>query len=226
MKTSAMVVSVWLDGRLGRRYERKDDRGYGKHAEYGVVSIPPDQVGDFVLRLAKAKIPLAMDGEWVMEFNLGERISKEEMVRMLHEDELIIDKVNKLVMPKEKLPALRNAVKVLLNHVHSEVRDQKDTTKEIFLNDVERRAVKMSKMVVATTRGSISMEDCLGSVGEFVEEMYENATIMSDMRLITAKQYKTFVDLIKGVENEQAREIKRRAIMKAEKEIEKTRQRK
>lgn len=48
---------------------------------------------------------------------------------------------------------------------------------------------------------------------------------MSDLRLITARQYKEFVDLIKHVESEQARAIKRQAIKKAELKIEKTRRR-
>ena len=222
---SAMIVSVWLDGRLGRRYERKDDRGYGKHAKYGVVSIPPDQVGDFILRLAKAKIPLSFDGEWVMEFNLGERVSKEDMVRMLHEDELIIDKVNKLVMPGEVLPGLRNAVKMLLVQIHCEIRDQKDSTKEIALNDMEREVISMNKKIIATARGRMEVEMCFECVGRFVEEMFENVTTMSDLRLITAKQYKKLVDLIMGVENEQAREMKRRAIKRVEKRIESTKKR-
>ena len=39
---SAIIVSTWLDGKLGKTYARKDDNGYGKpKAKYGVVSIPP-----------------------------------------------------------------------------------------------------------------------------------------------------------------------------------------
>lgn len=222
---SAMVLSTWLDGRLGRPYKRNDDAGYGRKAEYGVVSVPPNSVAELIWSLEKAGIKMTFDSEWVLEFSIGERISKEEMVRMLHEDELIIDRVNQLVMPKETLPILRASVKMLLEFVHTQVLNQKITTRDVFLNDVERRAVEMNKMVIATSRGRIDINTCLDEVGTFAEEMYEDATTMSDLRLITARQYKEFVDLIKHVESEQARAIKRQAIKKAELKIEKTRRR-
>lgn len=217
---SAMIVSVWLDGKLGRSYARNDDRGYGARAKYGVVSIVPSQVGDFIQRLARAGINLSFDGEVILEFDLGERISQEEMVRMLHEDELLIDKVNQIVMTKTVMPNLRADVKLLLNFVHTQVRNQKDTTKDIFLNDVERRAVEMNRIVIAAGRGRMKVEKCLEELRRMVEEMYEDATTMVDLSLITAKQYKEFVDSIKKVENEQSREMKRMAIKKMEEEIE------
>lgn len=222
---SAMIVSTWLDGRLGRPYNRNDDQGYGTRAKYGVVSIPPDRVAEFIWALTKAKIKLSYDAEWVLEFELGERVSKEEMVRMLHEDELIIDKVNQLVMPRAILPELRADIKVLLDFVHVQVRHQKESIKDVFLNDVEREVVEANKMVIAMARGSVNVDDCLDQLGKFVEEMYGNATTMSDIKLITAKQYKDFVDLIKRIEGDQARAIKRQAVMRAEKKIEKTKKR-
>lgn len=110
---SAMILSSWLDGRLGRPYHRADDNGFGAKAKYGVVSIPPDKVQELIQALDQANVKLSYDDEWVLEFWLGERISQEDMVRMLHEDELIIEKTNKLVMPKETMPNLRAAVLVI-----------------------------------------------------------------------------------------------------------------
>ena len=219
---SAIIVSTWLDGKLGRPYERNDDKSYGKKAKYGVVSILPGQVGDFIQRLARAGIPLSYDGDPVLEFDLGERISQEDMVRMLHEDELLIDRVNQIVMTKNVIPNIRVDVRLLLDAVHMQTRNQKDSLKDIFLNDVERRAVDMNKMVIATTRGRVKIETCLDEIGRFVEDMYENATTMVDLNLISAKQYKEMVDLIKRVEGEQARELRRMAMKNADKKIEKT----
>ena len=219
---SAMILSIWLNGRLGRKYERRNDAGYGVSARYGIVSIPPMQVGNFVERLGKAGIVLARDDTNVLEFDLGERIGQEDMVAMLHEDELLIETANKIVMPKAVLTALRAEMKVLLCFVHVHVRDQRSSTKEIFLNDVERRVVALNKLIIAAARGRLGVKECLAKIGQGLEEVYEDATTMSDLGLITAKQYKDFVDLIRRVESEHAREIKRMAVAQAKKEIEKT----
>lgn len=130
---SAMIVAKRLDGRLGRTYEISADGGYGVKATYGIVSIPPAQVGNFVERLAWAGMPLRFDDVWTLEFELGERVSQEEMVRMLHEDELLIEKANKLVMPRAVLPEIRADIKVLLEFIHVQARNQKSSVKEVLM---------------------------------------------------------------------------------------------
>lgn len=219
---SALIVSVKLDGKLGKSYRRCDDNGYGKaRAKYGVVSIPPESVGDFIVRLHKAGIPLVSDDLAYLEFELGERIEKEEMIKMIHMDELLIDKTNKLVMPREVLPNLRANVKELLNFTHSELRDHKDSVKEMFLNDVERMVIDINKLIIATARGNIEIKKALTEMQKFVEETYANATTMCDMGIISAGHYRTFVNLVIRVENEVSREIKRMAVKEFEKNAKK-----
>ena len=220
---SALILSKWLDGRLGKRYENHEDKGFGVQAEYGVVSIPDAQVGNFIERLARVGINIVYETEWLIEFDLGERVSHEDMVRMLHEDEMIIEKVNELVMPKAKLPVLRAEVKLMLVYVHSRIGAQREYTKEVFLNDVEKQVIELNKLIVATARGRVEETKCLELVGEYAEELYTDLTTMSDMKLITAKQYKEGVDIIQRIEAEQARAIKRLKVAQAEREIEESR---
>lgn len=223
---SAIIVSTWLGGKLDKTYVRKDDGGYGKpKAKYGVVSIPPVSVGSFVQALARVGIKLIYDDAWVLDFELRERIEKADMVRMLHEDELLIEKVNKLVMPKEVMPGLRMTVKLLLNFVHAEVRSHKESMKDVFLNEVERLAVDMNRMVIATSRGNMKTDKCLAEIAESTERMYENATTMCDMGLLSAGSYKRFVDLIIGVQKEQARMVRRKALIEAEAKNDKNKKR-
>lgn len=222
---SAMIVGKKLDGRLGKTYKVAADNGYGTRAEYGVISIPPVQVEDFIGRLDRAGIKLVVDGAWSLEFDLGERVSQEEMVRMLQEDSLLIERANKLVMPKVVLPELRADVKALLEFVHVQVRNQKDTTRQVLMNDVERRAIEANKLIIATARGYVGIKECLDEIGFFTEEMYEDATTMCDMKVITAKKYRECVNLIMRIESDRARELKRMVIAKTEAEMNKPKKR-
>ena len=218
---SAMMVAKWLDGRLGRSYDISDDGGYGVRASYGIVSIPPASVGDFIERMARGGIPLTFDDAWILEFNLGERVSQEEMVRMLHEDELIIEKANRMVMPKALFPELRADIKTLLNFIHVQTRNQRESTKEVLMNDAEKCAINANKLVIATARGQVQIGDCLDKIGVFTEEMYGNVTTMSNMGLITAKRYKQCVDMIARIEADRAREMKRILIAKTKSRVSK-----
>ena len=215
---SGMIVSKYLDGRLGRRYEMRPDRGYGKHADYGAISIPADQVRDFIRGMLVAGLEILSETETEIEFDLKERVDQEEMVRMLHEDELTIAEANKLVMPKEMLKDLRAAMMVLLDLLHVRIRNQNLATKEVMLNEVEQRAIAMNKTIILTIRGVVKREMCMERVRRYAEETYADATTMMDMRLLTAKQYLELVNKIKAVENEVGREEARqkRTAKKAE----------
>lgn len=203
---SAMLVSKYLDGKLGRRYTLKDDKGYGKHADYGAVSIPAEQVKDFIRGMLVAGLDILSETDREIEFDLKERVDQEEMVRMLHENEIIVAEANKLVMPREMLKDLRAAMMVLTDLVHVRITGQKISTRESFLNEVEHRTVTMNKTVILTIRGNIKLDKCLEQTHAFVEEMYADATTMMDLRLITAKQYLELVNKTKAVENEIGRE--------------------
>ena len=55
--------------------------------------------------------------------------------------------------------------------------------------------------------------------------MYDNATTMCDMWLLTASSYKKFVDLIIEVQKEQSRMMKRKAMADVEAENNKNKKR-
>ena len=218
---SAMIVDKWLDGKLGRAYHANEDRGYGVLAEYGAVSIPPMQVGDFVRALLNADLKLVNESESELEFDLGERVPQEEMVRMLHENELIDAKANEIVLPKEKLVNLKASVAVLLDFSYSLIREQKSSAKDIFLDDAERRIVAINKMVIMTARGVVKVDKCLEEVRARVEELYADARTMRELKLITARQYLELVNKTRDVEMEVGRERKRRKVIAKEaKELE------
>ncbi len=215
---SGVILAKYLDGRLGRHYELNDDKGYGADvAMYGVVSIPPTSVLELVARLVHAGIKLEDDTEWMLTFDLGEKISQEEITRLLHENELIIDKVNQLIMPRAKLPKLRAYVKTLMELVHTRTRDQKSSMKNVFLNDAERVVVEMNKKIIATSRGAKKMDECVMEIFAALETVYENITTMSDLKLITAKQYKELADATTKVYEECQREMKRWQVARVKK---------
>ena len=209
---SAVIVGKWLDGKLGRSYHVNEDRGYGEVAAYGAVSIPPVQVGDFVRAMLNASLKLVNETDDELEFELGERVPQEDMVRMLHESELIDAKANEIVLPKEKLPNLKASTAVLIDLLYSLIREQKSGVKEVFLDDVEQRAVKMNKMVILTARGTIKLGKCLKDVLAAADELHADAKTMRELKLITARQYLELVNRIHDVEMEVKREIKRRKI--------------
>ena len=223
---SAVILAKHVGRKVGKNYELNEDRDYGVRSEYGCVSIPPTKVDDFKARMLRAGLKLQNEWENGLDYELGERISHEDLLRMIHEDELLAEKANTLVMPNEVLPDLRADMKILLETVHARVRRQEKSARAIFADDMERVAVKMNMLIIAASRGAVKVDECLMSLCRSMELLYEYATTMADLKMLSPKEYFGLAMKIKDMENQVKREMRRREVRKLERKVANGRKRK
>ncbi|MBQ8985225.1 hypothetical protein IJ076_01540 [Candidatus Saccharibacteria bacterium] len=218
---SALILSRYLMHRVGRQYKLHKDNDYMVRDKIGSISIPENSVGELKMRMESAKLRLAREWEKGLEFELGETISKEDMAQMLHEDEILTEKANQLVVPHAIMPELKMRVVEMVRVVHEVTSNQKALSKIAFLSDMERNAVDIDMMTVALGRRKIEIDTCLEMILEKLETMYEYVTVMSDLEMMTPKKYWEVLKKIRDVESQIMREMKKQAIKKVEKEHEK-----
>ena len=209
---SALFLAKHLNERVGKTYNLNYDRDYGVSDNHGCISIPPNKLAEFKMRMEYAKINLTREWEDGLEYELGERITEEDIVRMQHEDELLAAKANELVMPHVIFPELRAQVRDMAELVHSATNNQSKISKAAFLGDMERKAVEMNMLVIASGRGAIKPDECLAELLIMIEEIYEYTTTMADFRMISPKKYWQMVKKIRAVEEQIKREMKKQAI--------------
>lgn len=216
---SALFLAKHLNERVGKTYNLNYDRDYGVSDTHGCISIPPNKLAEFKMRMEYAKINLTREWEDGLEYELGERITEEDIVRMQHEDELLAAKANELVMPHVIFPELRAQVRDMAELVHTAINNQSKLSKAAFLYDMERKAVEINRLVIASGRGTIKPDECLTSSIKIVEEIYEYATTMADFLMISPKKYWQMVKKIRLVEEQIKREMKKQAIKEAERKV-------
>lgn len=213
---SALFLSKYLTNRVGKNYNLHFDNDYGVRDKSGTISIPASKLEEFKLRMQYAKINLVREWEYGLEFEIGERLSEEDVVNLETEDEYIAAKANELVLPHVIMPELRMQVKEMTHLVHEIISNQSKLSKTAFLFDMEKEAVGMDKMVISMGRGAIEIDECLEKLLEAIEIMYEYATVVADLELVSPKKYYDMVKKIRLVEDQTKREMKKQAIRKVE----------
>lgn len=213
---SALFLAKHLNDRVGKNYTLHFDNDYGVRDKSGSISIPGDKLSEFKLRMKYAKINLVREWDEGLEFEIGERLTEEDVVRMEQEDEHIAAKANELVLPHAIMPELRVQVKDMTRMVHELISNQSKLAKTAFLFDFEKEAVEMNMLVIAMGRGAIEIDVCLEKLLEMVEMMYEYITVVADLDLIPPKKFYRVVKKIRSVEDQIKREIKKQTIRKVD----------
>lgn len=213
---SALFLAKHLNDRVGKNYTLHFDNDYGVRDKSGSISIPGDKLSEFKLRMKYAKINLVREWDEGLEFEIGERLTEEDVVRMEQEDEHIAAKANELVLPHAIMPELRVQVKDMTRMVHELISNQSKLAKTAFLFDFEKEAVEMNMLVIAMGRGAIEIDICLEKLLEMVEMMYEYTTVVADLDLIPPKKFYRVVKKIRSVEDQIKREIKKQTIRKVD----------
>lgn len=222
---SALFLSKHLNEKIGRTYNLNVDRDYGVRDQNGMISIPPDKLEELKMRMNFAKLHLVREWSDGLEYEIGERLTEEDVVRMQHEDELIAARANEIVMPHVIFPELRAQVRDMAELIHSAINRQSKISKAAFLSDMERKAVEMNRLVIASARGGVKPDECLDSCLEMLEEIYEYTTTMADFQMVSVKKYWCMVKKIRAVEDQVKRELKKQAIRAAEKQAASSRRR-
>ena len=213
---SALFLAKYLTNRVGKTYNLNFDNDYGVRDKSGSISVPGNKIEEFKMRMQYAKINLVREWEYGLEFEIGEKLSEEDVVNLEAEDEYITAKANELVLPHAIMPELRMQVKEMTHLVHTTISNQSKLTKTAFLFDMEKEAVGMDRLVIAMGRGVIEIDECLEKLLEKVEIMYEYITVVADLELLPPKKYYNAVKKIRLVEDQIKREIKKQAIRKVE----------
>ena len=213
---SALFLAKHLNDRVGKNYTLHFDNDYGVRDKSGSISIPGDKLSEFKLRMKYAKINLVREWGEGLEFEIGERLTEEDVVRMEQEDEHIAAKANELVLPHAIMPELRVQVKDMTRMVHELISNQSKLAKTAFLFDFEKEAVEMNMLVIAMGRGAIEIDICLEKLLEMVEMMYEYATVVADLDLIPPKKFYRVVKKIRSGEDQIKREIEKHTIRKVD----------
>lgn len=214
---SAIMYKYMVAPRLRLRPKLLPDTDYNEKSNEGIISIP--NINKFEERLRLAKIFLTKETEWVKVFSLGERVSKEDYLLMVDEDELRTEMANKLILPEVRLAELNAKTKAVVNVIHPNVRKMDGAAREAFGSEMERKAVNLQLMVLRAARGTMDFEECLTRGFDIAEDLYGYTLVFLNLKLVEPKVVYRMAEAVTALETQIKKEMRKLAAAAADKEL-------
>lgn len=216
---SAVFYKYLVAKRMKFRVKLLPDTDYDVVSEQGVVAI--DSIEALQDKMKRAKIYPVKTTKAVVIFDLGERVTEQDYVLMLKEDEMRLAMTNKLILPEERVTELNVKVRDLHKLVHESVRKMDGVSREVFANEMEQKMVKLQLLVTRAARGTAEMDYCLNKAYDVTEDLYGYTLIIMNLRLLEPKKIYDIAEAVVALERQIKKEIKKLAMEKTEKETKK-----
>ena len=214
---SAIMYKYMVAPRLRLKPKLLPDTDYNEKSKEGVVSI--SDINKFEEKLRLAKIFLTKETNWAKIFSLGERVSREDYLLMVDEDELRTEMANKLILPEVRLAELNAKVKAVINVIHPNVRKMDGAAREAFGSEMERKAVDLQLMVLRAARGTMDFEECLTRGFDIAEDLYGYTLVFLNLQLVEPKVVYRMAEAVTALETQIKKELKKLAMIKAEADL-------
>ena len=213
---SAVFYKYMVAKRMHISVKLLPDTDYDVVSEEGCISISDFE--EFRRKMKLAKIFLVKITNSVAIFDLGERVSEQDYVLMIREDEVSLEMANKLILPEERMTELNTKTKAAHKSIHEMVRKMDGVSRENFANDMERSVVRLQILVLRVARGTTDVDDCLSQAYDIAEDLYGYALMTLNLRLVEAKKVYEVTETIVALERQIKKEMRKRSMDRVEAE--------
>ena len=149
-------------------------------------------------RLKTLKIFRSSSEDGVMVFDLGYKVDAADLVAMQKEDQLVRERANKLVLPKEIFPGYRNELRILLGSIYEIVRKQNGVARELCGNSMMLICSRMMENFIEAANGHADMKQYMKTSVKDLRRIDAKLFVMSELRLETDnKIYNTMLQVAK-----------------------------
>ncbi len=195
------------------------DTDYYVTSSEGYVSIT--SIHELEKRLKRRKIYAltAKPRGWI--FELGFKVTEQDLNLMRNEEEMQIERANALIATYSNLAPMNQKVKEVVRELYSQMRLMDGVARDAFGNEMIAEAIKLKMMTVRTQRGTMSEEEYFKQAYSIAEDLYGHMSNIIDLRLLSSKKIFTLTQAIVQLEKQIDREVRKRAINAAKENMRK-----
>lgn len=122
------------------------------------------------------------DGAYV--FDLGYKVDAAELSAMMKEKENLRKRANKLILPSETFPGLRNDLRILLSEVYEVSRKMNPTARALVTDSMVMLCGRMFENFIEAANGHTDMRQYLKTTVKDLRRLDAKLLLVSDLRLV------------------------------------------
>ena len=179
---SAVIYACQVANRLNLKAELISDTDYEVMSDKPVCLIKNLVKLELLLESIGIKRSSSSSGAFV--YDLGYKVDACDLAELQKESELVRERTNKLVMPKEVLPGLRNELRILTKGVYEISRKMNPVAREIAGNDMTKICARMFVNFIDAANGHSDMRQYLKTSVKDLRRLDAILLLISDLRLV------------------------------------------
>lgn len=208
---SAIIYVCQIAKRLKVKATLVSDTDYELTTDVPVVLIT--NFAKLKERLAELSIHCGSMKDGAYVFDLGYKVDPADLTMMLKENDMLRERANKLVLPIEVFPGLRNELRILSIHVYEATRKMNPTARVMVGDDLSRICARVFENFTEAANGHTDMRQYLKTTVKDLRRMDAKLLLASDLRLFDDKKIYNLILQVGKTQKKVAG-----ALMKAEKE--------
>lgn len=183
---SAILYYYKIARRIGRAARLQNDRDFYSRFTEGVVSVRRPE--DLVEKLADIGVELVTNDKDLKIFKLEKSISKSDYEILAKSEQVKLDKINQIILPKLMRPDLHSNLLNLLRSAYFLQRKASNADRVFILDDFLVGVRKMYSCYFMMTKGQITEKEALAIINKMAEVALIQLKIMSEVQLWTSDQ--------------------------------------
>lgn len=163
--------------------------------------------------LAELSIHCGSLEDGVHVFDLGYKVDAADLTMMMKENDMLRERANKLILPSEMFPGLRNELRILSVYVYEATRKMNPTARIMAGDEMAKICSRMFENFVEAANGHHDMRQYLKTTVKDLRRLDAKLLMASDLRLFDDKKIYNLVLQVGKTQKKVAT-----ALMKVEKE--------
>lgn len=184
---SALLYKYDVASRLKIDVKIHQDQDHGKEkAKFGVVYI--QSFDSFQIKMQKAKAKLVYNQNRIAIFALGYECPKERMISYEGYEEDCWAQVNKLILPKESMPALKAKLKTVADDTHVVVHAMKSDVRDAFGIELDKTSGRLLENFLMMSNGWDDKNTYLRELERQLQNINAKLLVLTELRLVEPKK--------------------------------------
>ena len=182
---SALIYVRQVARRLGKEPQLRPDKDFFSKFDEGIVSIK--DIDNLQRDLQAIGIKLAKDGENIKVFELGYKLTKDEIQKLREEDKLLKAQLNQLLLPKVTMPNLFAHLRDMNQIAYNKQRNGTAANRAYIVDDLAWVTRRMLEKYMAMARGKEEQIPTLAVLEKDLETVRSYLAIIAEVKIFDMK---------------------------------------
>ncbi|MBR0488439.1 hypothetical protein IJJ39_02070 [Candidatus Saccharibacteria bacterium] len=185
---SAILYKYVVCASLKNKARVLPDKDYSFRSKIGCVSFQAQSLESLTEKMDVVGYKLVKSTPVIKIYDLGMKVSPEDFEEMVHRDEILLERTNKLILPEERVTDLLARAREVNKAIHEATRKVDAVSRVSYCARMDELSGRLIIDATRASRGTLDFGIFLKRVADILEELHGYTVIMTNLLLVEPKK--------------------------------------